>query len=540
MLKHMSEISTFTSRSAIESENQGPVGLEPLDSAVPAAADSAGVPLERLEAQICELAGHLTAATCRFLLLVGDFDARRGWASWDLPSCAAWLAWKCQIAPGTAREHVRVARALAALPVIRAAFAAGTMSYAKVRALTRIATPATDADLAQIAGPMTAGQLERFVRAHRQVSAADDQRARAARRFSWRWEEYGSLALSIRLSAGDGAVVLQALRAAADDLEHPHQPEAESATARTPVSGETASDPVGTPPGEEDVPTETPPSEQAEPAAGLADALVYIVGAFLAGKITTAGNADLYQVIVHVGPEALTVDPEPERQAEPETEPPAEPQPAGVPAGTCAGDVPGATRPVGSDRPAGHPAHPRRCHLEDGPALSPTTAQRLACVATVSWMLHDHHGNLLDVGRRHRTPPPALRSAVRERDRYRCQFPGCHSRRTDLHHIRHWAKGGKTRLSNMILLCEPHHVIVHELGYLITLAPGGGFAFTRPDGTPVPASPSLPASSGDLTTCHQAAIAEDTIIPNWNGDKLDLDYAIWVAFANARFAESQN
>jgi hypothetical protein len=83
-------------------------------------------------------------------------------------------------------------------------------------------------------------------------------------------------------------------------------------------------------------------------------------------------------------------------------------------------------------------------------------------------------------------------------------------------------------------------VIVHELGYLITLAPGGGFAFTRPDGTPVPASPPLPASSGDLTTCHQAAIAEDTIIPNWNGDKLDLDYAIWVAFANARFAESQN
>src|SRR5271170_762204 len=104
------------------------------------------LPLERLEAQICELAGHLAAATCRFLLLVGDFDARRGWASWDLPSCAAWLAWKCQIGPGTAREHVRVARALRALPVICAEFAAGRLSYAKVRALTRIATPATDAD----------------------------------------------------------------------------------------------------------------------------------------------------------------------------------------------------------------------------------------------------------------------------------------------------------------------------------------------------------------------------------------------------------
>ncbi len=74
------------------------------------------VPLERLEAQICELAGHLTAATCRFLVLLGDFDARRGWASWDMSSCAAWLSWKCQLTSGTAREHVRVARALRDLP----------------------------------------------------------------------------------------------------------------------------------------------------------------------------------------------------------------------------------------------------------------------------------------------------------------------------------------------------------------------------------------------------------------------------------------
>ncbi|MFY9890159.1 MAG: DUF222 domain-containing protein, partial [Streptosporangiaceae bacterium] len=107
-----------------------------------------GPSLDVLEAQICELAGHLAAAMYRFLLLVGDFDARQGWASWDLPSCSAWLAWKCQVAPGTAREHVRVARALRELPAIGAEFAAGRMSYAKVRALTRIATPETEAGLA--------------------------------------------------------------------------------------------------------------------------------------------------------------------------------------------------------------------------------------------------------------------------------------------------------------------------------------------------------------------------------------------------------
>ena len=70
------------------------------------------MPLERVEAQICELAGHLAAATCRFLVLLADFDARRGWAGWEMSSCAQWLSWKCQMSSGTAREHVRVARAL--------------------------------------------------------------------------------------------------------------------------------------------------------------------------------------------------------------------------------------------------------------------------------------------------------------------------------------------------------------------------------------------------------------------------------------------
>src|SRR6516225_9996305 len=176
------------------------------------------VPLERLEAQICELAGHLAAATCRFLVLLGDFDARRGWASWEMNSCAAWLSWKCQMSSHTAREHVRVARALRDLPVIRARFAAARLSYAKVRALTRIATPATEADLAELAGPMTGNQLERFARAHRQVTRADDAEARVRRRLVWRFEEDGSLSGTFRLPPLAGAVLLQALRAACDDL----------------------------------------------------------------------------------------------------------------------------------------------------------------------------------------------------------------------------------------------------------------------------------------------------------------------------------
>ncbi|HUB37478.1 MAG TPA: DUF222 domain-containing protein [Streptosporangiaceae bacterium] len=448
-----------------------------------------GLPLERLEAEICELAGHLAAATCRFLVLVGDFDARRGWASWELASCAAWLAWKCQVAPGTAREHVRVARALRCLPVITAEFAAGRMSYAKVRALTRIATPPTEADLAGLAGPMTAGQLERFVTAHRRVSRADDQHAMTQRRFSYRVDDDGSLVMSVRLPAADGAVVLQALRAGCGDLEDPHRRHddehaTESAGQETP--GHVASA------------RRTP--------AGLADALVDLAGAFLAGKIAGASNPDIYQVIVRVGAEALT--PEAALEAEP-----------------------------GPDaRPAGHPAQPLRCHLEDGPAISPATAQRIACQATVSWMLHDHQGNVLDVGRRHRRPPPALRRAVRERDQYQCQAPGCQSRRTDIHHVRPWAKGGKTRLRDLILLCEADHMIVHAFGYIITPADDGTFIFTKPDGTILPNCPRLPEASGSIRNQHQADITADSIIPGGLADKFDLDLTIWASFANARLA----
>src|SRR5690349_410696 len=97
----------------------------------PLEADPPPVPLERLEAQLCEVAGHLAATTCRFLVLLAEFDDRRGWASWELNSCAAWLSWRCQMSSGTAREHVRVARALRDLPVIRREFAAARLSYAK-------------------------------------------------------------------------------------------------------------------------------------------------------------------------------------------------------------------------------------------------------------------------------------------------------------------------------------------------------------------------------------------------------------------------
>jgi hypothetical protein len=90
--------------------------------------DLSGVPTERLEADICELAAHIDAAVCRWLGLVAEFDRREAWAVWECASAAMWLSWKCGVSLTTAHEHVRVARALVGLPVIRAAFGRGEIS----------------------------------------------------------------------------------------------------------------------------------------------------------------------------------------------------------------------------------------------------------------------------------------------------------------------------------------------------------------------------------------------------------------------------
>ena len=225
-----------------------------------------------------------------------------------------------------------------------------------------------------------------------------------------------------------------------------------------------------------------------------------------------ADDAEVYQVVVHAGTDVL-----------------AGPAAPGVSAGTSPAPA----------RVPGDPADPARCHVEDGPAISVSTAQMLACTAALSWMTHGDAGAVLALGRRRRRPSSAIRRAARERDKCRCRFPGCESRRTDLHHIQHWASGGRTDLDNLISLCPYHHKVVHDRGYLIAAPPGGGFTFYRPDGTPLPACPPLPEPDGPIGTAHDAGITPDTIIPPWYGERLDLNHAIWACFANARTDEEK-
>jgi hypothetical protein len=124
---------------------------------VPAALE--GMTTRALESELLGLAGHIAAAEARFLQLLAEFDDRGGWAGDGIRSCAHWLSWRAGMNLRTAVEHLRVAHALEKLPRISEAFAAGRVSYSKVRAITRIAGSDT-ATLTRIAAEIAAGESE--------------------------------------------------------------------------------------------------------------------------------------------------------------------------------------------------------------------------------------------------------------------------------------------------------------------------------------------------------------------------------------------
>ncbi|HEY7039167.1 MAG TPA: HNH endonuclease signature motif containing protein, partial [Methylomirabilota bacterium] len=127
------------------------------------------------------------------------------------------------------------------------------------------------------------------------------------------------------------------------------------------------------------------------------------------------------------------------------------------------------------------PSQPGQSALEEVGHVPAETSRRLACDASRVVMRHDEQGRLLEIGARTRTIPPALRRALQNRDRS-CRFPGCQVRVGQGHHVRHWAQGGPTILSNLVLLCRRHHRAVHEDGYRIVRATDGTLGFLRPDG----------------------------------------------------------
>ena len=423
-------------------------------------------PLELLEREITELASHIHAATCRWLCLVAEFDRREGWADWGCRSCAHWVSWRCGIATVAAREHVRVARRLESLPLVRTAFAEGRLSYSKVRALTRVEEVEREEELLSLAEHATAAQLERLVRAYRGVVAVE--RSEPERWVSWSHDADGSMLLRARLTAEEGALVIDALEAAREAAWESVEPEM-GASAEAPVEVEDAS-------AESSIEVESASAEaQASGGAALADALVLMADTMLAAGPAVRTGGDRHQVVVHVDAAVLS----------------------------------------------GAPGAAGCCELADGTPLAPETARRLACDASVV-ALTERGGRTLDVGRKTRSIPPALRRALAARDRG-CRFPGCDRARVDAHHIHHWARGGGTSLDNLVHLCRHHHGLVHEGGFTVERRPGGEILFRRPDGRRIAPCPAAPP--GRVAAMRTTGIAHDACVQR-STERMDLAYAV--------------
>jgi hypothetical protein len=382
---------------------------------------------EQLEAQITELWGHLNAATYRFLALIAEFDRNECYERHGLVNTAQWLNWQCGIGTVAAREKVRVSRAIEQLPQISASFARGELSYSKVRAMTRVATPANESVLLTVALHGTAAHVEKLVRKYRWTERRDAGKLAHAqyleRSLDYFYDHTGMLILHGRLPAEIGAVVRKALDAAVEELRECARVSGNEGTTEN-VSAETSGR-----------------GEQESVAAQRADALLQLAERSLAHRSDDSGStADRYQVVVHVDHAVLT-------------------------------------QAVAADE-----GEPHCCEIDAGPALALATARRLSCDATLVGIADGADGAPLNVGRKTRAIPPALARALRSRDGG-CRFPGCtRTRFTEGHHVRHWADGGETKLGNLVTLCRFHHRLVHEGEFGLTATDDGMFVFTRPDG----------------------------------------------------------
>ncbi|MGE0312356.1 MAG: DUF222 domain-containing protein [Lautropia sp.] len=236
--------------------------------------------LDSIDDAIVGLARRMNGDTHELLVLLRTFDEAAGWLKWGAGNCAEWLHWRCDLSPSAAREKVRVAHAIATLPLISTAFASGRLSYSKVRAMTRIATPENEATLLDLAWTMTAAHVEQHCRQRRNATAESIEDARsadAARSFrSWRNERTGQMTIMLQLPIADGQLLERAVDKACVD-----QTSARAA-----------------------------PDDTSTWASLQADAVVTIAKAYLAGSggedTASNGTVDHYQVVVHVDHDALT------------------------------------------------------------------------------------------------------------------------------------------------------------------------------------------------------------------------------------------
>ncbi|GAB2652515.1 HNH endonuclease signature motif containing protein [Gordonia jinhuaensis] len=434
----------------------------------------------QLRHRITGHAGQIASLTARFLDLLAEFDDRGGWSGEGITSCAHWLSWQTGMAKRTAHDHVRIAYALRDLPRLRAELADGRLSYSKVRALTRVATPEREDELVNVALSATAAQVERLVRAMRRIERSaehSEQPAPVESSGRWKWDNDGSLSVTLRLSPLDGARFLAGVVRAeyertrtADDADVP----AEALTS----GGKSGSE-------------ETP-----QPRDLWRHVPADIAPAVIAMADTLHAAVDIPQIAP--GAEVLV------------------------------------HRYENTDSATENTDSAMAPHLDDGPALHDTEADESDCGAAHRTVRTDERGAVLAWGRRRRQPTAAMIRALFHRDRG-CAHPGCgRTRHLHVHHVTRWSDGGTTDLGNLILLCGTHHRALHRDEFGITALGDQQFRFHRRSGSIIEIAPSV-AAPGHWRP--DPAIASDSIVPV-GGGALDLGYTTEVLYSIWRYKAS--
>ena len=478
---------------------------------------TADLPLQALEDRLTGLASRIAAAECEFLELLGEFDARDGWGASGLRSTAHWLSWRVGMSLGTAHDKVRVARALRRLPQVRAAFATGSLSYCKVRALTRVATAATESELVEVARGATGAQTETLVRSWKQVLVGRAAATAHVRRgIHRRVEADGAVVYTMRVSPEEAPAVDSALRlgrqVVVDDAGQVVETPEEAALVEE-LGGE-------------------PPFVRSQ-----ADAFMVMIESFLASGPEGAAG-DPYLVMVHADVDALAAACR-DRAASS-----ARPDLGGG-CGNSSAETPEAPDDPPDPVPDGGSVHqaslarrPATCTTEDGLQVSASTVLRMLCESPAQLLVHARDGRPLDLGRTRRNADRRQRRVLRARDGGRCRFPGCTQRhRLIPHHSSWWSRGGRTDLDLLVSVCPTHHRAVHELGYEVRALGDGRFAWFRPDGRRVPDAPrpgERPLDGGTDQTGHRSvpAVEPTAIVPTWGGERIDLHHLLGGMAAN--------
>jgi hypothetical protein len=441
--------------------------------------------VDELGSQIVALAGRLAAATCRWLLLVAQFDAREGCAVFGLASTARWLGHYCGLAHRTAVEHVRVARALAGFPELAAAMGAGRLSYSQVRAISRLAHVGEHQlieDLIEAAVNGTAGQLEVLVRGLRTVEDANGDEQHPEEYVSHSWTSESQWRMHARLEPERGAIVQSAIETIA-------RAESISQAAALVRMAEIALATV---------------ADTDKPVRGLRGEERAAVVIHLTAADLPAANP----VAVGTPPGAQTEPRSAERTDR----------------------LSHATSGIAEIRRSRESARPY-AHIAGGPGLPDAVVKRLTCAGRVRTAVHDQDGTVLDLGRSHRVVTERLYRALLLRDEGRCAYPGCASTRgLQAHHVRHWLNGGPTNLANMVLLCAGHHRAHHDGKFRIQRLGRGRFRFLRADGRVLPDHVDPGQLIDDATPIEHkhADVAADAATTRWMGQRLDRHYAISV------------